>query len=97
MQAQGKKSSYLSNETAWEEHARSKNHFQGFGVYVKDPQMFVPYPDDNYLFFRPSTEKTVEGIRRFSPHDAEANTKFLAFFERASELLNRSGGVPGRE
>ncbi len=63
-------------------------HRYGFDAYVKDPQMFVPYPDDNYLFFRPSTEKTVEGIRRFSPHDAEAYPKFLAFFDRASELLN---------
>src|SRR5438128_946029 len=63
-------------------------HRYGLDAYVKDPQMFVPYPDDNYLFFRPSTEKTVEGIRRFSPHDAEAYPKFLAFFDRASELLN---------
>ena len=47
-------------------------HRYGFDAYVKDPQMFVPYPDGNYLFFRASTEKTVEGIHRFSPHDSEA-------------------------
>ncbi len=63
-------------------------HRYGFDAYVKDPQMFVPYPDDNYLFFRASTEKTVENIRRFSPHDAEAYPKFLQFFDRASEILN---------
>src|SRR5258708_22735159 len=63
-------------------------HRYGFDAYVKDPQMFVPYPDGNYLFFRPSTATTVEGIRRFSPHDAEAYPKFLAFFDRASEILN---------
>jgi phytoene dehydrogenase-like protein len=63
-------------------------HRYGFEAYVKDPQMFVPYPDDNYLFFRASTEKTIEGIRRFSPHDAEAYPKFLEFFERASAILN---------
>src|SRR6266446_10609839 len=39
-------------------------HRYGFDAYVKDPQMFVPYLDGNYLFFRASTEKTVEGIRR---------------------------------
>src|SRR5260370_3276619 len=50
--------------------------------------MFVPFLDGNYLFFRASTEKTIEGIRRFSPHDADAYPKFLAFFERASEILN---------
>src|SRR5256714_14617820 len=63
-------------------------HRYGFDAYVKDPQMFVPYPDGTYLFFRASTEKTVEGIRRLSPHDAEAYPKFLAFFDRASEILN---------
>src|SRR5215472_15739283 len=62
-------------------------HCYGFDAYVKDPQMFVPFPDGNYLFFRPDTAKTIEGIRRFSPHDAEAYPKFLAFFEQASEIL----------
>jgi phytoene dehydrogenase-like protein len=63
-------------------------HRYGFDAYVKDPQMFVPYQDGNYLFFRASTQKTIEGIRRLSPHDAEAYPKFLQFFERASEILN---------
>ena len=63
-------------------------HRYGFDAYVKDPQMFVPYQDGNYLFLRASTEKTIEGIRRLSPHDAEAYPKFLRFFERASEILN---------
>src|SRR5256884_5747334 len=63
-------------------------HRYGFDAYVKDPQMFVPYQDGNYLFFRASTEKTIEGIRRLSPHDAEAYPKFLGFFDRASEILN---------
>jgi phytoene dehydrogenase-like protein len=63
-------------------------HRYGFSAYVKDPQMFVPFLDGNYLFFRASTEKTVEGIRRFSEHDAQAYPKFLRFFERASAILN---------
>jgi phytoene dehydrogenase-like protein len=60
----------------------------GFSAYVKDPQMFVPFLDGTYLFLRASTAKTVEGIRRFSEHDAQAYPKFLRFFERASEILN---------
>src|SRR5436190_18867544 len=63
-------------------------HRFGFDAYIKDPQMFVPYPDGNYLFFRASTEKTIEGIRRLSPHDAEAYPEFLRFFDRASAILN---------
>ncbi len=63
-------------------------HRYGFEAYVKNPQMFVPYQDGNYLFLRASTEKTIEGIRRLSPHDAEAYPKFLQFFDRASEILN---------
>jgi phytoene dehydrogenase-like protein len=63
-------------------------HRYGFDAYVKDPQMFVPFLNGKYLFFRASTEKTIEGIRKLSPHDAEAYPKFLAFFERASEILN---------
>ena len=54
-------------------------HRYGFDAYVKDPQMFVPYQDGNHLFFRASTEKTIEGIRKLSPHDAEAYPKFLRF------------------
>lgn len=63
-------------------------HRYGFSAYVKDPQMFVPFLDGQYLFFRASTEKTIEGIRRLSAHDAEAYPRFLRFFERASEILN---------
>src|SRR5438874_9494027 len=63
-------------------------HRYGFEAYVKDPQMFVPYQDGNYLFFRPSTEKTIENIHKLSPHDAEAYPKFLQFFDRASDILN---------
>src|SRR5205085_3693460 len=63
-------------------------HRYGFDAYVKDPQMFVPYQDGNYLFFRASTQKTIEGIRRLSAHDAEAYPKFLRFFDRASAILN---------
>ncbi len=63
-------------------------HRYGFEAYVKDPQMFAPFLDGNYLFLRASTEKTVEGIARFSPHDAKAYPEFLRFFERASEILN---------
>src|SRR5215831_4134248 len=62
-------------------------HRYGFEAYVKDPQMFVPFQDGNYLFFRASTEKTVENIRKFSTHDAEAYPKFLHFFDRASAIL----------
>src|SRR5215471_8302094 len=62
-------------------------HRYGFEAYVKDPQMFVPFLDGTHLFFRASTEKTVEGIRRLSPHDAEAYPHFLRFFDRASEIL----------
>ena len=63
-------------------------HKYGFDAYVKAPQMFVPYLDGEHLFFRASTELTMEGIRRLSPHDAEAYPKFLEFFDRASEILN---------
>ncbi|WP_376795721.1 phytoene desaturase family protein [Thermogemmatispora sp.] len=59
----------------------------GFEAYVKDPQMFVPFPDGSYLFIRASSELTAEGIRRFSPRDAAAYPRFLRFFERASEIL----------
>src|SRR5438067_3321623 len=50
--------------------------------------MFVPFLDGKYLFFRASTEKTIEGIRKLSKHDAEAYPKFIEFFDRASEILN---------
>jgi phytoene dehydrogenase-like protein len=46
-------------------------HRYGFEAYIADPQMFVPYLDGNYLFFRVNTEKTIEDIRRLSPHDAK--------------------------
>ena len=55
-------------------------HRYGFDAYVKDPQMFVPFQDGNYLFFRASTEKTVENIRKLSPHDARGLSQILAIF-----------------
>src|SRR5437763_6176232 len=63
-------------------------HRYGFEAYVKDLHMFVPFEDGNYLFFRASTEKTIEGIRQLSKHDAEAYPEFLRFFDRASAILN---------
>lgn len=60
----------------------------GFEAYVKDPQMFVPFRDGNYLALRASTAQTVEAIEKFSPHDATAYPKFLNFFDRASDILN---------
>src|SRR5260370_18568731 len=45
-------------------------HRYGFDAYVKDPPMFVPFLDGNYLFFPASTAKTGENIRRLSPHHA---------------------------
>src|SRR5205807_6870866 len=56
--------------------------------YVQVLQLFFPYHDGNYLFFRASTEKTIDNIRKLSPHDAEAYAIFLQFFDRASENLN---------
>ncbi len=62
-------------------------HRYGFEAYVKDPQMFVPFPDGNYLFIRAKTQQTIEGIARFAQHDAQAYPEFLRFFDRASEIL----------
>src|SRR6266849_6083637 len=62
-------------------------HRYGFDAYVKDPQMFVPFLDGKYLFFRASTEKTIEGVGKLSPHDAEAYPRVLALFDRASEMI----------
>ncbi len=63
-------------------------HTYGFDAYVKDPQMFAPFLDGEHIFFRASTELTQASIRRLSPHDAEAYPRFLAFFDRASDILN---------
>src|SRR5215467_7672554 len=53
----------------------------GYEAYVKDPQLFVPFLDGIYLYIRASTEKTMEDIRRLSPHDALAYPRFLQFFD----------------
>src|SRR5436853_3909006 len=44
-------------------------HRYGFDAYVKDPQMFVPFPDCNYLFLRADEDITVVSIHRLSSHD----------------------------
>ena len=59
-------------------------HRYGFDAYVKDPQMFIPFLDGTYLALRASTEKTIESIRKFSPHDAEAYPKFFGNWANGS-------------
>jgi phytoene dehydrogenase-like protein len=59
----------------------------GLRCYPVDPVIFSPFPDKRYVLFYRDLEKTVENIRRLSPHDAAAYKKLAQEFEVVNGLL----------
>ena len=60
----------------------------GFAVYQLEPARFQPYPDGNVLVFWDDVERTAEGMRRLSAHDAAAYPRWLDFWRRAAGLIH---------
>jgi phytoene dehydrogenase-like protein len=59
----------------------------GFRVYHIDPQKLYLFPDGRRLLVWDDVERTQEAIGRFSSHDAQEYPKWVAFWERAADLI----------
>src|SRR5439155_11047636 len=60
---------------------------RGLDVIPKDPQFFIPLPDGGSLLIWRDTEKTLDGLRRFSPDEAVGYERFVRFWDRAVPFL----------
>jgi len=62
---------------------------QRFGLTMGriDPQNFIPFPDDRYLFTYASPERTAKQIEKFSKKDATAFLKFAEFTAKFVETI----------
>ncbi|RMF93515.1 MAG: NAD(P)/FAD-dependent oxidoreductase [Nitrospinota bacterium] len=59
----------------------------GYHLYPKDPAFFTAFPDGRYLFFWQEMRKTVEELKKFSPHDAAVYPEYEAQLARLAEFV----------
>lgn len=60
---------------------------RGLRCHLVDPAIFFPYEDGAHAVFRVDTKKTQESIARFNKRDAARYPDWLAFWERATGLI----------
>jgi len=60
---------------------------RGLEVIPKDPQMFIPLPEGGSLLIWRDTARTLEGLRRFSPREADGYERFNRFWDQAVPFL----------
>jgi phytoene dehydrogenase-like protein len=61
----------------------------GFESYVRDPQYLAPFPDGRSLLVYPDLARTLPGVAKLSPRDAEAWPRFEADGARVGAILRR--------
>lgn len=60
---------------------------RGLEVIPKDPQVFIPLSEGGSLLIWRDTAKTLEGLRRFSPREADGYERFDRFWDSAIPFL----------
>jgi phytoene dehydrogenase-like protein len=60
---------------------------RGLTVIPKDPQLFIPLPDDGHLFIWRDPARTRAELERFSPGEAGAYERYNAFWSEAIAFL----------
>jgi phytoene dehydrogenase-like protein len=61
----------------------------GYVVDAKDPAFFSAFPDGRHFFMWQDRAKTLEEIRKFSPHDAEVYPAYEDQIERLSQVVEQ--------
>jgi phytoene dehydrogenase-like protein len=54
---------------------------------LRDPEVFVPFPDGKHLFLYDDIERTAASIARLSPHDAEAYARYDDYTTRIARVI----------
>ena len=60
---------------------------RGLQVIPKDPQLFIPLPEGGSLLIWRDRNRTLEGLRRFSPGEADGYERFNRFWDRVVPFL----------
>jgi phytoene dehydrogenase-like protein len=60
----------------------------GLRYHLREPEVFVPFPDGKHLFFYADRERTVRSIAEISTSDAEAFPAFEEFTSRIARVIN---------
>src|SRR5207247_11419019 len=60
---------------------------RGLQVIPKDPQLFIPLPEGGSLLIWRDPARTREGLRRFSPSEADGYERFGSFWDQAIPFL----------
>lgn len=62
-------------------------HDFGYRVDAKDPAFFSVFPDGRHLFMWQDRKRTLEEIRKFSPHDAAVYPDYEEHLERLARIV----------
>jgi phytoene dehydrogenase-like protein len=60
---------------------------RGVVLYPKDPQMFVPLPDESHFFVWRDQARTREDLERISAGDGDGYRRWEAFWDEAASIL----------
>ena len=60
----------------------------GFRYQLREPEIFVPFPDGRHLFFYGDAGRTMRSIAKIAPADAEAFPRYEAYTNRIARILN---------
>jgi phytoene dehydrogenase-like protein len=61
----------------------------GLAYRLREPEVFVPFPDGRHLFFYGDASRTIASIARLSTHDAEAYPHYDAYTARIARIVGR--------
>ena len=61
----------------------------GLSYRLREPEIFVPFPDGRHLFFYGDAPRTVDSISRLSARDAEAYPAYDAYTARIARIVGR--------
>ena len=60
----------------------------GLRYHLREPEVFVPFPDGRHVFFYADAERTMQSIAKIAAADAEAFPRYEAYTNRIARILN---------
>jgi phytoene dehydrogenase-like protein len=61
----------------------------GLSYALREPEVFVPFPDGAHVFFHADPARTMNSIARLAPRDAEAYRRYDAYTTAIARVINR--------
>jgi phytoene dehydrogenase-like protein len=60
----------------------------GLRYKFREPEIFVPFPDGQHVFFYADATRTMESVAKVAPRDAEAFPRFDSYTARVARIIN---------